>query len=132
MILNPQQENKVIDTLSRLSHPVILRVYSNTPDDSSTLATMDLVHYTASLAPATISGQLLPIDDTSLHDPTLTIGNPQGRILGVQFVGTPSGLEYQVLIDAIVAFAQAELIPQDPLLREIRHPVAVKIFVAPT
>ncbi len=134
VILDPEQEQKVITALSLLTEPVVISIHSNQWDSPATQAIQDLVNFTVSLMPERISSELIETRDPSALDPTVTIRNREGHVFGVQFIGAPSGLEYRAFIDAVVASTStADLSPMwSRLLQEIHHPVKATIFVSPT
>lgn len=136
MILDSRHEEYVMNILSGLSHRVILTLHSDRWDSVATKATQDLINYTGSLAPTKISCELAPGGPVSWADPMLTIRNEDDETpFGVQFVGSPSGLEYREFLQTIRLATRQNLsssMPELPLLSHIQRPVSAQIFVSPT
>ncbi len=134
MILDSEHEQDVTAVLSLLAEPVVLSIHTNQWDSPATQAIRDLVHYTVSLMPQKISREVVGRIGADL-DPAVTIRNRDGKVFGVHFVGTPTGLEYRSFIEAVVASVRPQdssPTPWSQLLKEIHHPVSANIFVSPT
>jgi alkyl hydroperoxide reductase subunit AhpF len=134
MILSAAEEARIGRALNLLSCPLTIHILSNQPTNSLFLATADIVDYTVSLSPATLSRTHRASPEGEL-DPGIIIANQQGETFGVRFTGTPSGMEYTGFIEALMAFGQPA--PTDHsalghLLTHIANPVRSKIFVSPT
>lgn len=134
MMLNSSEEMRISHYLNQLPSPLTIHILSNNPQNSLCLATADIIDYTVSLSPDTLSRIQGPLCEAGL-DPTILISNITGQTFGVRFSGTPSGMEYSAFIQALLDFG----LPQtgDPygvrhLLDHISQPVHAKIFVSPT
>ncbi len=133
MILGSDHEQYVVNLLAGLSKRVVLIIHSNRWKHAATRSTQDLVDYTVSLAPTKISRELQKLPLNTWNDPTLTIRDEDGLAFGVQFIGSPTGLEYRLFLQAIVASTHPQpRFSEETALKEIRQPVRAKIFVSPT
>ncbi len=134
MFLSEDDERRTRRTLEAIRENLSLRVYSDLPQGSLTQATLDLVDYTVSLSPENLNRDLLPLASGML-DPTTTIVSESHGVFGVRFSGTPSGMEYTALIEALLTFGQSPTATVPPIsswLAQIQHPVQAQIFVSPT
>lgn len=103
VILGSEHEQYVIDMLGGLSKRVVITIHSAHWKSGVTRSTQDLVDYTMSLSPTKISRELRKMPSMSWNDPTLVIRDEDGKSFGVQFIGSPTGLEYRTFLQAIVA-----------------------------
>ncbi len=86
-----------------------------------------------SLSPTKISRALRKMPSMSWNDPTLVIRDEDGKSFGVQFIGSPTGLEYRTFLQAIVASTHPQpVFSEGTVVKDIRQPVEAKIFVSPT
>ncbi len=133
MILGSEHEQYVIDMLAGLSKRVVITIHSAHWKSGVTRSTQDLVDYTMSLSPTKISRALRKMPSMSWNDPTLVIRDEDGKSFGVQFIGSPTGLEYRTFLQAIVASTHPQpVFSEGTVVKDIRQPVEAKIFVLPT
>lgn len=128
-------QEQIIGLLRRVELPLRLDIETSDVRGTQARATLDLVSYLESLDP---SGRLHHrlTESRSLPGTRLSIVRAPDNSFPLSFWGTPSGLEFRSLLEALEV-AGGSLRPDlDPVTHELLRTVAaealVSIFVSPT